>query len=85
MISSIDILTYLQAKVPGLSISLNGPQPTATWRGSNTDFFLDEMNTSINQVQSIPITDISYIKAMRPPFFGSIGGGSGGAIAIYTK
>jgi hypothetical protein len=85
MVSSIDILTYLQAKVPGLSISVNGSPPTATWRGSNTDFFLDEMNISIDQVQSLPITDISYIKAMRPPFFGAMGGGSGGAIAIYTK
>ena len=85
MIASIDILTYLQAKVPGLSITLGGSQPTATWRGSNTDFFLDEINTSIDQVQSIPINNISYIKAMRPPFFGAMGGGSGGAIAIYTK
>ena len=31
------------------------------------------------------ISDIAYIKAIRPPFFGSMGGGSGGAIAIYTK
>jgi len=85
MIASIDILTYLQAKVPGLTITLGGSQPTATWRGSNTDFFLDEINTTIDQVQSIPINNISYIKAMRPPFFGAMGGGSGGAIAIYTK
>ena len=34
------------------------------------------------------IADIAFIKAIRPPFFGSSGagsGGSGGAIAIYTK
>lgn len=84
MIAAIDILTYLQAKVPGLTISLAG-QPSATWRGSNTQFFLNEMPTTIDQVQSIAITDISYIKAMRPPFFGAMGGGSGGAISIYTK
>lgn len=85
MIASIDVLTYLQAKVPGLMISLNGAQPSATWRGSNTAFFLNEMSTTIEQVQTIPVTDISFIKAMRPPFFGAQGGGSGGAIAIYTK
>ena len=28
---------------------------------------------------------MSYIKVFRPPFFGSFGGGSGGAIAVYTK
>ena len=85
MISAIDILTYLQAKVPGLTITTSGPQASATWRGANTDFFLNETNISIDQVRSLPITDISYIKALRPPFFGSVGGGSGGAIAIYTK
>jgi len=84
MVASIDILTYLQAKVPGLTITTNG-QPSATWRGSNTDFFLNEMNTTIDQVQYLNIADIAYIKALRPPFFGSVGGGSGGAIAIYTK
>lgn len=84
MVAAIDILTYLQAKVPGLTISLTG-QPSATWRGANTQFFLNELPTSIDQVQSIAITDISYIKAMRPPFFGAMGGGSGGAISIYTK
>jgi hypothetical protein len=84
MVASIDILTYLQARVPGLTITTNG-QASATWRGSNTDFFLNEMNTTIDQVQSLNIADIAYIKALRPPFFGSVGGGSGGAIAIYTK
>ncbi len=85
IIAAIDILTYLQAKVPGLTISTAGQQPSATWRGSNTDFFLNEINTTIDQVQSLNISDIAYIKALRPPFFGSVGGGSGGAIAIYTK
>ena len=84
MVASIDILTYLQARVPGLTITTNG-QPSATWRGSNTDFFLNEINTTIDQVQALNIADIAYIKALRPPFFGSVGGGSGGAIAIYTK
>ncbi len=85
MIASIDILTYLQAKVPGLTINTAGQQPSATWRGSNTDFFLNEINTTIDQVQAMSVSEIAYIKALRPPFFGSVGGGSGGAIAIYTK
>ena len=85
VIASIDILTYLQAKVPGLNITTGGSQASATWRGANTDFFLNESNTSIDQVRGLAITDIAYIKALRPPFFGSVGGGSGGAIAIYTK
>lgn len=82
---SIDILTYLQAKVAGLNISNTGAQPSATWRGSKTDFFLNEVNTQIETIQSLSTADIAYIKAIRPPFFGSFGGGAGGAIAIYTK
>jgi len=87
-IAAIDILTYLQAKVPGLNISIAGAQASATWRGSKTDFYVNEFNTPIEQIQTMNIADIAFIKAIRPPFFGSSGagsGGSGGAIAIYTK
>jgi len=84
-LGSMNVLTYLQSKVAGLSIMAFGAQASATWRGSKTDFFVNELNTPIESVQNIAIADIAYIKAIRPPFFGSIGGGSGGAIAIYTK
>ena len=56
MVAAIDILTYLQAKVPGLTINLGG-QPSATWRGSNTQFFLNEIN---NTEWEMPITNINY-------------------------
>ena len=87
-VAAIDILTYLQAKVPGLSITIAGSQASASWRGSKTDFYVDEFSTPIEQIQNMNIVDIAFIKAIRPPFFGSSsagGGGSGGAIAIYTK
>jgi len=86
-LGSIDALNFLQSRVPGLNISVVGSQPSATWRGSNTDFYVNEVITPIEQVQNINIGDIAFIKALRPPFFGSAGGngGSGGAIAIYTK
>ena len=87
-VGAIDVLSFLQARVPGLSISVGGSQASATWRGSKTDFFVNEFNTPIEQVQNMNIADIAFIKAIRPPFFGSSNGssgGSGGAIAIYTK
>jgi len=56
-----------------------------SWRGGTPSLYLNEMITNVDMVQSIPITDIAYIKVMRPPFFGSGGGGADGAIAIYTK
>ena len=31
------------------------------------------------------MADIAYIKVIDPPFYGAMGGGAGGAIAVYTK
>jgi len=80
-----DVLTYLQGRVPGLQISTGGGTAAVTWRGSNTSLFLDEMNVDVDQILNIPVADIAYVKVLRPPFMGAIGGGSGGAIAIYTR
>ena len=35
-------------------------------------------------ITNIPVSDIAYIKIMRPPFMGGAGGSSG-AISIYTR
>lgn len=84
--SAQNIFQYLQGRVAGLQINMNGPNgPTVSWRQSNTSLFLDEMPVDANMIQNIPVTDIAYVKAFRPPFFGASGGGSGGAIAIYTR
>ena len=31
------------------------------------------------------MSDVALVKVFRPPFFGGFGGGSAGAIAVYTK
>lgn len=81
-----DIFTFLQGKVAGLQISGMGGNTTLSWRGSSTALFLDEVPTDVQMISGIPITDIAYIKVLRPPFLGSpLGGGAGGAIAIYTR
>ncbi len=82
--SAINVLAYLQGKVAGLQLSTVG-QGSATWRGSATSIFLNEINSDINSVQTINMSDVAMIKVYRPPFFGAMGGGTGGAIAIYTK
>ena len=82
--SAQSILSYLQGKVAGLQISATG-SGSATWRGSATSLFLNEMNTDVSQLQSVSMTDVAMIKIFRPPFFGAMGGGAGGAIAVYTK
>ncbi len=85
MPGALNVLTYLQGKVAGLQISGSGSQMSLSWRGGTPSLYLNEMISNVDMVQSIPITDIAYIKVMRPPFFGSGGGGADGAIAIYTK
>jgi hypothetical protein len=81
--SSPGVLEYLQGKVAGLQISTNGGK-SASWRGSNTSFYLNETQADINMLQNINMRDVAIIKVFRPPFMGGFGG-AGGAIAIYTK
>lgn len=81
----MDVLSYLQGKVAGLMVSGSGSQASVSWRGGAPDLFLNEMHTDIGLLQGTPVSDIAYIKVFRPPFFGSVSGGSNGAIAVYTK
>lgn len=84
--SAISALQYLQGKVAGLMINnATTPNPSVSWRGAPTDIFVDEMPITTDAISTINVQDIAYIKVFRPPFFGSFGGGPGGAIAIYTR
>lgn len=85
---ALSIFQYLQGKVAGLQISGatgGAGTPTLSWRQGTPTLFLNEMQVDAATLQNIPVTDIAYVKAFRPPFFGAPGGGSGGAIAVYTK
>ena len=83
--SAFSVLQYLQAKVPGLQIRVNGMDASISWRGDVPALFLNEMQSDVQLIQSIQMSDVAMIKVYRPPFFGAFGGGSGGAIAVYTK
>lgn len=82
---AISILNYLQGKVPGLQISGAGEQMGLSWRGGTPSLFVNEMQGDVSLIQNTPMSDVAMIKVFRPPFFGAPGGGSGGAIAVYTK
>ena len=80
--SSPDILTYLQGRTPGLRYGHKSTEPAIlTWRGSNTDLFVDETKTDITNVLNINMQDVAYIKIFPPIFYGSASGGNGGADA----
>jgi hypothetical protein len=83
--SSFSIFNYLQGKVAGLQINTSSNPPSLQWRGGSPAIYLDEMASSADMISGIPVSDIAYIKVIRPPFMGGSGGGSNGAIAIYTR
>jgi hypothetical protein len=82
---SMSVLNYLQGKVAGLQITGSGSQMSLSWRGGTPSLYLNEMIGDVSLIQSLPMTDVAMVKVFRPPFFGGSGGGSGGAIAVYTK
>lgn len=84
-LGGIDIISYLQGRVAGLVINRSGASTSMSWRGATPDLYLDQMQVGADFIQSLNVRDIAMVKVFRPPFFGSMGGGSGGAIAIYTK
>jgi hypothetical protein len=86
-VNYFDILTFLQSQIPGLQVNRGTGflDASVTWRNSPTAIFIDELPMDASFLSTISIQDIAYIKVFRPPFFGSFGGGSGGAVAIYTR
>ncbi len=84
-LSSLNIFNYLQGKVAGLQINSTSNPPTLSWRGGTPQLFLDEMQIDVGFISNLPVSDVAYIKVFRPPFMGAAGGGTGGAIAIYTR
>ncbi|MCU7550677.1 hypothetical protein OCK74_16275 [Chitinophagaceae bacterium LB-8] len=82
--SSLNIFQYLQGKVAGLQITQSGGGASMQWRGGSPQLYLDEIQTDVDMISGIPVSDVAYIKVFRPPFMGGSGGGNG-AIAIYTR
>ncbi|MGO4708743.1 hypothetical protein AB4Y90_06410, partial [Chryseobacterium sp. 2TAF14] len=78
-----NILQYLQGRVAGLQIQMQGGNYIATNRGGNMEFFLDEMKVDARQISTIPISSIAMIKVIKGNFAGSFGGN--GAVVIYTR
>jgi hypothetical protein len=80
-----NILQYLTGRVAGLNISgAYSFSPTASWRGGQVFFYIDQMPVDIANLNNIPLADVAVIKAFPPEFLGNPIG-NGGAIAVYTK
>lgn len=83
-VASQSIFQYLQGKVAGLQITAGNP-PSLSWRNATPTLYLNEMPADISMIADLPVTDIAYVKVIRPPFMGSGGSGDGGAISIYLR
>jgi hypothetical protein len=82
---AMDIFTYLQGRVAGLQVTINGPTPSLSWRGSTPAVYLNEMQSDPGQVKNINVSDIAMVKVFSPGSAGAVSGGGGGVIAVYTK
>jgi len=79
-----NIFQYLQGKVAGLQIVAGMNGASLSWRGGTPALYLNEMQVDASMVASTPVSDIAYVKVLRP---GSsiVSGGGNGVIAIYTR
>jgi len=96
--SSIPIIEFMKGRFPGMIIS--GGRFTRyifSYRGSafgnlgsrdipKPYFYLNEIPTTLDVIQDMPLSDVALIRFNPPPFFAApLNGGSLGAICIYTK
>jgi len=82
-----DFFTYLTIKVGGLRLETdnNTGNRYFTWRGKETDLFLNEIKLDPETPFWINPADIAMIKVFRPGTVLTGDSNGGGAIAIYTK
>jgi hypothetical protein len=84
-----DIFQLLQGRVAGLMISGSYPNISFSMRGSRGEptFLLDGMQTDIDMIANIPISDIDKIEVLKSAgnlaMFGSQG--ANGVISVFTK
>jgi len=93
---NVDILDYINGKVPGLIINRDPATGavTFTYHGaselvSNPDkafFYVDEVPSDLDLVEHLQLTDVALIRFLPPPvWFAPLNGGFVGAMTIYTK
>ena len=89
-----DILTYpncimfLQTRTPGLTMNLDTStgQQALYWRtGKIKAYFIDEMEVNIDQMLSLDVTTIAYMKLLPSVLVGTMNPGNGGVVVVYTR
>jgi hypothetical protein len=87
MANAPDLFVYLSIKVGGLRLQTDNQTGNRyfTWRGAETDMYLNEIRLDPDVPFWINPADIAMIKIFRPGTALAADASPGGAIAIYTK
>ncbi len=81
-----NILDWLEGRVAGLQVFITKTGiRIPVMRGAVASVYLDDMPINLAFVNMISTYDIAMIKVIKSPFYGAIGNGGGGIIAIYSK
>jgi hypothetical protein len=68
-----------------LLLNAQSDAPSLIWRRFPVALFLNEVPVDAGTLANVYLSDVAYIKVLRPPFYGAMGGGGGGALAVYTR
>ncbi|GAC1599153.1 MAG: hypothetical protein NVS3B25_25830 [Hymenobacter sp.] len=83
--SGMSVLQLLQGRVAGLTVSGNPPDVTVQIRGQGTPLFIvDGQRVDVSFINTLSSSDVESVEIFKGGE-AAIFGGSGGAIAIYTK
>ena len=92
-ISENNIFDYLMSRVPGLDVTNEGAEYKVYYRQGPSlsslgpipmTLYLNEIETDASVIATLPATEIAMVKVYSQ-FVGAVGGGAGGAMAIYTR
>lgn len=82
---SPDLLLWLQGRIAGMQVKNMDGETVALFRNKKLEFYIDEMQTDLDQLKGLNTQNIAMIKVIKDNFFGSSGNGDNGAVLIYTK
>lgn len=82
---SPDLVLWLQSRIAGMQVKNMDGETVALYRNKKLEFYLDEMQTDLDQLKGLNTQSIAMIKVIKDNFFGSSGNGDNGAVLIYTK
>ncbi len=89
--NQLDIFNYIKYRIPGLTVSSGGKTMIREFK-TNRDFdgasvllFINETESSYDMLESLPVSQVAYVKYISGIVIGSSFVSQNGALYIYTK